>query len=506
MLCTSADTVSVLYYLHCLYPCLTPNRLPLAMAGISNGLCFEDGRGGLQVVRTAQLKDLLTAGGLLLDFVFVSACYSKEIGLAFVAAGVKHVVCVKVDSKIQDAAAIAFTRAFYVALLTGKSVKASFEIAQQALKASPYVPNSLLEGEKFILLPDQADHSPAVFQGRLTAHWPSAPSATCTVGRNRMDVAAHTYTYTYTHLPAPPADFEGREVCMYTCIRYIHERRCVSLVGEEGMGKSSVAAAVCRYLYDREVFRDHICYVRCKGVRDYGDFIRLLKGCVVSMHIPHVLGVLKAQAPGPADSQADIVYEEELVMQMLAPLRMLLVLDSLDDLLGDYSDHSTFVRLFLSRLHETCAHTKLLYVGVDTLSMRNITLGYSVIEYSVHLGPLTLHSALRLFARLTPSLETVHEKGAFIDALLPTRYVAQVQAHVPAGSASVVTQSHAGASGTAHSLGYVCVQILQLLGGGSPSRIVHLACESTPESVADLRDRGARLIKQGLGLGEAEGK
>jgi hypothetical protein len=124
--------------------------------GIPRGLCFEDGRGGLQVVRVAQLRDLLGAGGLSLQFVFVSACYSMEIGEAFVRAGVPHVVCVKVDTKIQDAAAIAFTRAFYVAFLSGKTVKASFAIAKEALKASPYVPNSLLEGPKFVLLPDES--------------------------------------------------------------------------------------------------------------------------------------------------------------------------------------------------------------------------------------------------------------------------------------------------------------------------------------------------------------
>jgi hypothetical protein len=68
--------------------------------GIPKGLCFEDGKSGLQVLREQQLKDLLSAGGLALEFVFVSACYSKEIGEAFVKAGVSHVVCVKVDSKV----------------------------------------------------------------------------------------------------------------------------------------------------------------------------------------------------------------------------------------------------------------------------------------------------------------------------------------------------------------------------------------------------------------------
>ena len=68
--------------------------------GLPNGLCFEDGRSGLQIVGAMQLRDLLGAGGLSLKFVFVSACYSKEIGEAFVRAGVSHVVCVKIDSKV----------------------------------------------------------------------------------------------------------------------------------------------------------------------------------------------------------------------------------------------------------------------------------------------------------------------------------------------------------------------------------------------------------------------
>ena len=74
--------------------------------GIPKGLCFEDGRSGLQVIRVPQLKDLLGAGGLQLEFVFVSACFSKEIGEAFVKAGVKHVVCVKVDSKVRHKCAV----------------------------------------------------------------------------------------------------------------------------------------------------------------------------------------------------------------------------------------------------------------------------------------------------------------------------------------------------------------------------------------------------------------
>jgi hypothetical protein len=64
-------------------------------------LNFEDGRAGLQLVNVDALRNLLRAGGLKLDFVFVSACHSRKTGEAFLEAGVPHVVCVKVDAQVR---------------------------------------------------------------------------------------------------------------------------------------------------------------------------------------------------------------------------------------------------------------------------------------------------------------------------------------------------------------------------------------------------------------------
>jgi len=75
--------------------------LHLSGHGERGGLCFEDGRSGLQMLTVSRLKKFLRAGGVSLQFVFVSACFSKEIGETFVAEGVPHVVCVKVDSKVR---------------------------------------------------------------------------------------------------------------------------------------------------------------------------------------------------------------------------------------------------------------------------------------------------------------------------------------------------------------------------------------------------------------------
>ena len=58
--------------------------------GHKSHLNFEDGRSGLQLVNVETLRSLLSAGGLRLDFVFVSACHSKSTGQAFVDAGVSE--------------------------------------------------------------------------------------------------------------------------------------------------------------------------------------------------------------------------------------------------------------------------------------------------------------------------------------------------------------------------------------------------------------------------------
>jgi hypothetical protein len=46
-------------------------------------------------------------------------------------------------------------------------VKASFDIAKEALKLSPYVPDSVFEGDKFILLPE-IGHPKSVEQKKLS--------------------------------------------------------------------------------------------------------------------------------------------------------------------------------------------------------------------------------------------------------------------------------------------------------------------------------------------------
>ena len=142
-------------------------------------MTFEDGKGGLHWISTEELKNLCGAGSSTdgggssngkVEFVFVSACYSRLAGEAFVSAGVGHVVCCQQDL-LQDSAALAFTREFYMALAVGRTVKDSFEIGKQAVAASPSVPNSIDEMEKFILLPEDGDHDVKIFDAKPIGNW-----------------------------------------------------------------------------------------------------------------------------------------------------------------------------------------------------------------------------------------------------------------------------------------------------------------------------------------------
>ena len=82
--------------------------------GNETHLYFEDGFAGVHPVPNENLRSLFSAGGSNdVKLVFVSACSSAPLANAFVNAGVPHVVAVKLNERIEDHAAIEFTKAFY---------------------------------------------------------------------------------------------------------------------------------------------------------------------------------------------------------------------------------------------------------------------------------------------------------------------------------------------------------------------------------------------------------
>jgi hypothetical protein len=341
-------------------------------------LNFEDGRSGLQFITIEQLSELCKAGDLKLEFVFVSACYSRQAAEAFVQAGVPHVVCVSVDSQLLDAAAMAFTRAFYLALLVGHTVRHSFDLGKQAVATSPYVPNGSAEGSKFLLLPEiETAHDTPIFAAKSIRKWPPSTRALFGITSDSIE---------NSYLPRPPEDFEGREIDMHHVIKILLSRRLVSVVGEPGVGKSAVAVGSCCYLWERKHFMDGIVYVRLQGVCTYQGLLNAISNAMTSgspklaKRINYLSKTFREKAmqfpsssssssstisPASSENEQRVVdgdpirEHEELLLHCLAPLRVLIVFDHVNDILFTAdNDTMTDFKMFLSRLFERCRNIK----------------------------------------------------------------------------------------------------------------------------------------------------
>ncbi len=232
--------------------------------GLADQLVFEDGYGVHHALGVDALRGLLVAGGGVtgVRFAFVSACHSQAAGEAFAAAGVPHVVAVQQDKRVSDHASRLFALHFYLALLGGKTVRASFDIGQSAVAASPEIgggggdaarDSSSSEPRRrpphpppssagvFLLLPADGDHDVTVFDDL-----PSGPDA------GVLDLTP----------PAPrngferqPSFFVGRNLeCQSIYEQLVRGARCVTILGQPGIGKTAAAARVCDYCTERRVF------------------------------------------------------------------------------------------------------------------------------------------------------------------------------------------------------------------------------------------------------------
>ena len=77
-------------------------------------MMFEDGHGGAQALEPKALRNRVSACGAC-KLVVLNSCKSEDVGRAFVAAGVEHVVAVaqnQNNGRISDRAGIEFCRAF----------------------------------------------------------------------------------------------------------------------------------------------------------------------------------------------------------------------------------------------------------------------------------------------------------------------------------------------------------------------------------------------------------
>jgi len=295
------------------------------------------------------------------------------------------------------------------------------------------------------------------------------------------------------YVPAPPVDFVGREVDTYRVIRDISKQRLVTLVGVPGVGKTSLACAACTYMADRRLslLEDGVLFLKAKGVSTYPAFLLAMMQLLVDRNTysnlrerirklqqnddesddddegsgsnsPRVCG---AHTGKIADINHDISRLEKLILSFFVPLRVLLVLDHIDDML-DMED----LKVFLASLFQDCAAVKVLVVCAQTLRMLRIPT-HGVAETTCGIDNLTLKNTLRLFARMSPLLKTMQDKEAFVRRMLGDKQQAQQQQGMTMASRGITTKS---------------ANILRALGNGHPATILKLAHECTDSSFEDL--------------------
>lgn len=433
--------------------------------GNPNYLTFEDGKGGLHWLEVNQLKDLISngvkGGGAPFKFVFVSACHSSLAGETFVNAGVPHVVCCQQESQLMDSAALAFTRAFYLALAIGRTVKDSFEIGRQAVAVAPSVPDSEQEMKKFILLPNNGKHDVPIFDAEPIPEWPNTSDDAQSFSRRNIYQRRSIENGAIEQaLPTPPQGFLGREVDMYTLLNEVLTKRFVSLVGITGIGRSSLASAVCHYVNDRKstmIAIETIFYVRAKPSRGsdrFGSFMKPLHKQLVA--------VGKAR-PLKKGSDLDDVFQS--IFTALSKTKALIVFDRAEVLEG--SIEAQEFPLFLSSLFRDTRNVRVLMTARKPLGLSSLR---GVGENVVTLGPLNFKSTVRLFAILCPHVHTGDERRRLLELLVPDE-----QADVCASDDDITERSSS---------------IFEILGNGIPSRTFDVAYQMTKKEYHGLLQLG----------------
>ena len=324
--------------------------------GLPGVLAFEDGRGGAHLIEADLLRELFQAGGPSgIQMVFVSACHSRQIGEAFVKAGVEHVVAVRLEEPVYDLAAANFARAFYQALAARKTVQQAFDSGRAAVKTTPYLPDTAFEAEKFLLLPEYGKHDAAIF-----------------ADAKKGDFIDSSPSDKPNNLPSKPAHFIGRSKIMQEVVSDLLDYRLVTIRGGPGIGKTALAIEAGHYINERALFDDGVFFVELRDSRSAE---------AVRFSIANALGVE--------------AREDKDLFKVLHDRKCLIILDNCEDPLHHLPGE---FRKFLANLLRGAEDVKLLLTSRHALGA--VISGAA--EKVHHLRQLDSSSGMYLFIKLAP--------------------------------------------------------------------------------------------------------
>jgi hypothetical protein len=204
-------------------------------------LAFENAEGYLDTSMTVEdLKDLIGACKSPPKLVVVNSFHSGRIGKAFLDAGVPHVICCHHTEVFRDKASNTFVKNLYRALSMNKSLKHAFEHAQEAVRVEEISKHV----ERYVLLPqnpeDPSYHDVPIFYTEII---PASGMSS--------ETEIQILEEARSKLPALPKNFIGREVDMCEVLEALRVDNVVRIGGVKGSGKTSLVAAVSRYVQQR---------------------------------------------------------------------------------------------------------------------------------------------------------------------------------------------------------------------------------------------------------------
>lgn len=322
--------------------------------------------------------------------------------------------------------------------------------------------------KKFILLPKDGNHDVPIFNARPVSEWPrplhderghkgrrKSRSMASMIGGARSSELSVRNMMQEDPSPSPPEFFLGREVDMYYVLKAVLSKRLVSVVGEVGVGRSSLVCALCHYINERAttiIGIDQIYFVKGRQSRKKNPFRRL-----VQLLLKKLVEENKAH---PVDSsEADMETMFDIICKSLKHEKALVVFDRAEHVVN--ADEANEFPMLLSKL---CRETK----NVKVLLTNRHDLGIpSLGEHPINLGPLNYSDTVRLFANLCPYLHTPADRRKLFGSL------------VTDGTEAELLPTDPG-------VGETTKKVFSILGDGIPSRIEKAAYDLTKEDFLEL--------------------
>jgi len=216
--------------------------LHICCYGHDEYLTMENGYGSLDKLHFGDdLKSALQHHDI--QVVFVSSVHAKQIGQAFIDAGIPHVVCCqREDRKFRDSVTTEFIQSFYSALAQNKLLKQAFDIAYSSTLQSCKRQRRMKE--RFTLLPQKTENDfvhnrPVFFTHSVVVDDDDNDDAIV-----KEDILSS--------LPNSPSNFMGREVDMYEIMEALRVDDVIRVGGPSGHGRETVVSAACKYILARK--------------------------------------------------------------------------------------------------------------------------------------------------------------------------------------------------------------------------------------------------------------